>query len=414
MPAPPPPFAEHAAGRAEPLWTRRGEVAFLRINAALFLAGLATFSLIYCVQPLLPIFSDTFGVGAAASSLALSMTTGCLSVSIVVAGGVSDRLGRKRVMSISLIAAAILNILVALSPGWGLLLAGRFLEGLALGGAPAVAMAYLAEEIHPTSLGFTMGLYIGGTAIGGMSGRVVTGVLAEHLGWRAAVGGVGLLGLAAAVGFWLLLPPSRNFVAKARRAGGMDRAAMGADLRTMMAAGLPWLFLSGGLLMGSFVTLYNYAGFRLQAPPYGLNQAESGAVFLLYAIGTFASTLAGWSADRLGRGPVLAVCVGLLAAGLTVTLATPLWAVVLGIGLFTTGFFGGHAVASGWVGRLAGPAKGRAASLYLLCYYLGSSLLGSLGGAFWSRGGWPAVVGFIAVLLALQGVVTARLWARAA
>jgi hypothetical protein len=57
--------------------------------------------------------------------------------------------------------------------------------------------------------------------------------------------------------------------------------------------------------------------------------------------------------------------------------------VAIGILLVTIGFFGAHAVASGWVGRLAGDAKGHASSLYLLSYYMGSSFVGSAGGWFW-------------------------------
>ena len=396
---------------AEPPWTRRGEPAFRRINAALFVAGLATFSLLYCVQPLMPNFAEAFGVGAAQSSLSLSLSTGCLAFSILIAGGLSDRVGRKGVMATSLLTAAALNGIVAFAPNWPVLLVLRTLEGIALGGAPAVAMAYLAEEIHPGSLGFTMGLYVGGTAIGGMSGRVVTGLMAEYFGWRAAVGTIGLLGLVAAAGFLALLPPSRNFVSKERAGFFVQLKGLAAHLGH---SALPWLFACGGLLMGAFVTLYNYAGFRLQAPPYDLDQAQSGAVFSLYAFGTLASTAAGAAADRFGRGPVLAICVALIGAGLAVTLAAPLVTVILGIALITLGFFAGHAVASGWVGRLAGAAKGQAASLYLLSYYLGSSILGSLGGVFWARGRWPAVAGFVAVLLVLLAIATARLWRWAA
>ena len=396
-----------SASRSDPVWTQRGSSAYRRINAALFVAGLAIFSLLYCVQPLLPNFSETYRIGAAESSLAVSLATGFLAVSIVLTGSLSDQIGRKVVMASSLFGAAVLNLLIAFTPNWPLLLAARALEGFVLGGAPAVAMAYLAEEIHPVGLGAAMGLYVGGTAIGGLSGRVITGFVAEHFGWRAAIGAIGVLGLCAAIGFLLLLPPSRNFAPKPR----ISPLRLGAALLGHFGRpALPWLFLSGSLLMGGFVTLYNYAGFRLQAPPYGLDQAEAGLVFSLYALGTLASAAAGGAADRFGRAVVMAVSVTIAALGALITLAGALWAVILGIALFTIGFFAGHAVASGWVGRLAGASKGQAASLYLLSYYLGSSVLGSVGGLFWTEGGWPAVVGYILVLLAALGIVVARLW----
>jgi len=182
--------------RTVPDRVRRGTPAYARINWALFLSGYAVFSQIYCTQPLLPVLSEHFGVGAAASSLALSLTTGCLALSIFLAGALSESVGRKPLMFASLIAAAALELAAAAAPTWEILLALRALEGLALGGAPAVAMAYLAEEIEPAGLGSAMGLYIGGNALGGMAGRVVTGLgdaeAARQLAEAVGLHGVGV------------------------------------------------------------------------------------------------------------------------------------------------------------------------------------------------------------------------------
>lgn len=145
-----------------------------RISIALFVAGFATFSMLYCVQPLLPEFTTAFQIGAAQSALAISFATGFLAVAIVLAGALSETIGRKGLMFASICGAAILNIVVAVAPSWPILLLARALEGAALGGVPAVAMAYLAEEIQPKNLGLAMGLYVGGTAFGGMVGRVGT------------------------------------------------------------------------------------------------------------------------------------------------------------------------------------------------------------------------------------------------
>ncbi|MHB8286227.1 MAG: MFS transporter [Caulobacteraceae bacterium] len=387
-------------------WTERGTPAFRRSSLALFLAGFSTFSLLYCVQPLLPLLAGAFHVGAAESSLALSVSTGFLAVSIFLAGALSESVGRKALMTISLCSAAVFNVAAACAPSWPVLLIARALEGIALGGAPAVAMAYVAEEIHPNGLGYAMGLYIGGTAFGGMAGRVVTGVAADLGGWRAAMAVIGVLGLASAAGFAVLLPPSRNFVRKTGATAGYHLRAWGGHLRH---PGLPWLFAIGFLVMGGFVTLYNYSGFRLTQPPYGLNQTEAGLIFLVYLFGMVASSYAGALADRLGRAPVMAAGIGLFAAGLGLTLLSPLPAVIAGIAVVTAGFFMAHAVASGWVGRMAVSSKGHASSLYLLAYYLGSSLMGSAGGWFWARAGWRGVAGFVAVLLVVALVAALRL-----
>jgi len=259
-------------------------------------------------------------------------------------------------------------------------------------------MTYLAEEIEPRGLGGAMGLYIAGNAFGGMAGRVVTGTIAEFFSWRPALAAVGILGLIAATGFLYLLPPSRNFTPRK----GFDIAFhVKAWSGHFGNPALPLLFAIGFLVMGSFVTVYNYAGFRLVAAPYNLSQTELGLIFTAYLFGIVASWAAGLLGDRIGHFVVLPAGVLIAALGAAVTLATSLPLIILGIVLVTIGFFMTHSVASALVGRLARGAKGHASSLYLLAYYLGSSIAGSLGGYFWLADGWNAVVAFILIMLAI-------------
>jgi MFS transporter, YNFM family, putative membrane transport protein len=376
----------------------RDTPAYARASLALFLAGFSTFSLLYCVQPLLPEFAREFRVDPAGSSLALSLTTGALALAILGVGAFSDRLPRRGLMFASMAAGAVLNLAAAEAPAWWLLLAARSVEGLVLGGVPAVAMAYLAEEVHAGDLGQAMGRYVAGTAFGGMAGRVAVGLVAEHASWRAAMGWLGLLDLGAAIGFLLLLPPSRRFTVRRQPApGGWSH---------LRHPGLVRLFLVAFVAMGLFVSLFNYAGFRLAEPPYSLGQGASAAVFLTYATGIVASAAAGSIADRHGRRLPLMAGFALMGTGALVTLLAPLAAVVVGITLVTIGFFAAHSVASGWVGRLAGAAKGRAAATYLLFYYAGSSLVGTAAGWVWAAGRWPALAG-LCVALAATGLLLA-------
>lgn len=377
-------------------WAEPGSAAYWRICVGLFLAGFATFSLLYSVQPLLPEFSVEFNVSPASSALALSLSTATLAFAILFAGALSEGWGRRGLMFASMGLAALLNILAAVSPSWTALLAARTLLGLLLGGVPAVAMAYLAEETHPRGLGFSMGLYVGGTAFGGMTGRVFMSFLTDHYGWRSAMVMMGVLDLLVALGFLALLPPSRNFVR--RRGAGMAHhlQAWGEHMRH---PGLRRIFLASFCLMGVFVTLYNYAGFLLLAPPYSLTQSQIGLIFLAYVFAMVVSPMAGWLADRLGRARVLTGGLVFMGLGLLATGFSWLEAIILGIILLTIGFFVAHATASGWVGRLAVQNKGHAASLYLLAYYLGSSIVGASGGWFWEHGGWWPLLIFLLAML---------------
>jgi YNFM family putative membrane transporter len=373
----------------------------------MFSAGFATFALLYCVQPLMPVFAQAFHVNAARSSLTLSLTTGLLAPSMIVAGVLSEARGRKPMMVASLLASSVLMLLCAIAPRWEVLLALRALAGIAFAGLPAISMAYLSEEMNPLSIGLSMGLFIGGNGLGGMVGRLAVAYVADVLSWRYALAMIGVLGLVATGIFCKTLPPSRHFKARPTSMRNLlttFRQQLG-DPR------LASLFAMGFLLMGSFVTTYNYATYHLIDPPYSLSQAAVGLIFTVYLVGIFASAWIGSLADRAGRGKmlVLMTCVMLVGVGLTLTRPLPL--VVLGIATVTFGFFGGHSVASSWVGLRAHWAKAQAAALYLFFYYAGSSVAGSAGGLFWDRFRWQGVTAFVAAMLVV-GLGVAMIAAR--
>ncbi|MBQ4771345.1 MFS transporter [Pectobacterium versatile] len=380
----------------------RGTPQFMRVTLALFSAGLATFALLYCVQPLLPVLSQDFGISPATSSLSLSVSTVMLAFGLLFTGPLSDTIGRKNVMVVSLMLAAICTVICAFMTSWNGVLIMRAMMGLSLSGVAAVAMSYLSEEIHPSVLAFSMGLYISGNSIGGMSGRLVSGVLTDYFPWRVAIGTIGVLALIAAITFWRILPESRHF-----RPGSLRPKTLLLNSKLHWRdAGLPLLFLEGFLLMGAFVTLFNYIGYRLLAPPYLLSQAVVGLLSVVYLTGSYSSPKAGALTARYGRGPVLSIAILLMLAGLGMTALSPLFAIFGGMMLFTAGFFAAHSVASSWIGQRARRAKGQASSMYLFSYYLGSSLAGTLGGFFWHSFGWMGITMFLSALLLLALAVS--------
>lgn len=389
-------------------WIERGTPQFMRVTLALFSAGLATFALLYCVQPILPVLSEQFGVSPAASSISLSISTGLMALGLLVTGPLSDAIGRKPVMVTALMLAAICTLISATMTSWHGILLMRALIGLSLSGVAAVGMTYLSEEIHPRMVAFSMGLYISGNSIGGMSGRLISGVLTDFYSWRIAIAVIGCFALASAVMFWKILPASRHF----RPASLRPRSLIINFRLHWRDQGLPLLFAEGFLLMGAFVTLFNYIGYRLLGAPWHLSQAVVGLLSVVYLTGSWSSPKAGALTSKLGRGPVMFGATAIMLTGLLITAFSSVWVILLGMMLFTAGFFAAHSVASGWIGPRARRAKGQASSLYLFSYYLGSSVAGTLGGLFWHRYGWTGITLFITVLLLLALLVARRLQCR--
>jgi MFS transporter, YNFM family, putative membrane transport protein len=372
-----------------------GTGAFWRASSALFVGGFVTFATLYCTQPLMPVFSEEFGVSPAVASLSLSVTTATLAVSMLVAAALSDSRGRKAIMAASLFCSAFLALLVAASPSFPTLLGLRALQGVVLAGLPSIAMAYVGEEFHPDGLGSAMGVYVGGTAIGGMSGRISTGVLADAYSPQVALAAIGAMGLLGAAWFSFGLPASKEFRSRPFAAGKLPRSF----LRHTRDPGLLCIFGVGFLLMGSFVALYNYVGYLLVAPPYDLSQAAVGSIFVVYLAGTVSSAWMGRLSDHYGRRGVISLGVAIMLLSALLTLSGNLYALIAGVAFYTFGFFGAHSVASAWVGQRAVEDKAQASSLYLLFYYAGSSIVGSVGGLFWTPYGWQGVISMVAVLL---------------
>ncbi|THB83832.1 MFS transporter [Pantoea allii] len=386
-------------------YIRRGTPTFMRVTLALFSAGLATFALLYCVQPILPVLSQQFGVSPATSSLSLSISTGLMALGLLVTGPLSDAVGRKSVMVTALMLAAICTLISATMTSWHSILIMRGLMGLSLSGVAAVGMTYLSEEMDARVVAFSMGLYISGNSIGGMSGRLLSGVLTDLFSWRVAVAVIGCFSLASALMFWKILPASRHFRPITLR----PRNLLINFRLHWRDPGLPWLFAEGFLLMGAFVTLFNYIGYRLLDAPWHLSQAVVGLLSVVYLTGSWSSPKAGALTSRLGRGPVMLGATAIMLLGLLATAFNSLWLILPGMMLFTAGFFAAHAVASGWIGPRARRARGQASSLYLFSYYVGSSVAGTLGGLFWHNFGWSGITLFIGILLILALVVAWRL-----
>lgn len=390
---------------AVPPAIRRGTPAFFRANIAFFLSAFSVFASLYSVQPLLPMFAQYWVRDAGTASLVLSATTATMAVALIPASMLADRLGRRRLIVGALIVTALLGILLPFTQIWWQLITLRTLMGVSLAGIPAVAMVYLSEEMDPDALGFSMGLYIGGTAIGGMAGRVISGVLSDWLGWRLGTGILAGLILLAAIAVAILLPKPRQLV--------RDPIGLAELWRRCRAsfddAALPWLFASAFLLMGGFVTLYNYAGFRLALPPFALSHSAIAAIFLVYLLGSASSTWAGGLSQRLGRRKVFWALVALMGAGMAVTMIDDTLIIILGLAIATMGFFAAHGIASAWVTRRARTGKAQASAIYLVSYYLGASILGTLGGYAWTAWAWPGVMLVSGGAAALALLVAVRL-----
>ena len=388
---------------------RAGTRAYRRTVIALVAAAVATFAQLWSVQPILPAIAADFDTTAGQAALTVSLATGALAGFTLVWSAAADRLGRARAIALSLLLATLLGAAAPFATELWLLLLLRALQGAALGGVSAAAVAYLAEEIHPADAPKATGLYIAGNPLGGMGGRLLAGFAAEQGGWQWGVAANTLLGLLALIVFVLVLPDQK----KSAPAPTTDTArphGLGRRLRAALTTpGLLALYAQAMLLMGAFMAVYNVLGFHLMDAPFGLSQAVASLLFLSYTAGMVSSAMAGSATLRWGRYGVLTAATLMLLVGIGGLFTTSLPLLLAGLLLLTFAFFCAHATASAWVGAQASGGRAQAAALYTLAYYLGASLFGWLGGVVYDLVGWNGTLALALSLTSMAGLLALRL-----
>lgn len=372
----------------------RGTRNYKRAVFAMLAAGLAAFNGLYCTQALLPTMTEELGITPTESALTVSATTGMLALCIVPASILSEKFGRGRVLTISLTLAIIVGLILPLVPNITALILLRGLQGALLAGTPAVAMTWLSEEIHPKDIGHAMGIYIAGNTVGGLTGRMIPAGLLEVTHWQNALLGSSIAALIFGVIMVVLLPKQRKFQPKNINLRH-EISVMAAHWRNPRLA---LLFGTAFLGMGTFVSLYNYLGFRM-IDQFGLSEVLVGAVFIMYLAGTWSSTQAGALREKIGNGSTVIFLSLTMIASMALMGINNLWVTLVALFVFTAAFFALHSSASGWIGIIATKDRAEASSMYLFCYYVGSSVIGWVSGFAFTHLPWLAFIGWLILLL---------------
>ena len=376
---------------------RRGTAEFRRAQLAMLAVGLAIFNSLYATQALLPTLTEELHVPPSTAALTVSAATGALALLVVPFSILSEKYGRGRIIVISALAATLIGLTLPLAQTPAQLIGLRALQGAMIAGTPAVAMTWLSEELDERDLAGAMGLYVAGTSIGGLTGRLIPAATLEVASWRWALFATATFALLLAVAVALLLPKQRQFVPKESIRPGVETRAVLGHLRNLRLLGL---YAAAFIGMGVFVSLYNYFGYRA-VDHFGLPPALAGLVFVMYLSGTWSSARAGAYVTRFGRGRVVLASAALMLAGTLITASPVLWIALVGMLVFTASFFAMHSTASGWVGNIPDRDRAEASSLYVFCYYMGSSILGAATGAAFEALSWGGFMVVLALILAV-------------
>ncbi|WP_152347114.1 MFS transporter [Brevibacterium sp. CFH 10365] len=438
-----------STGEPSPTSTRR-------TVAAVFLAGVSVFLVLYETQGLLPAIRDAYGIDGPTASLTVSATNVAMACFLIPFSMLAPRIGHARQIGAGVIVAAILALVLPFTPTPELLIAVRFLQGLAIASVPATAMAYLSLRLPPAALPGAIGVYIAGNTIGGLCSRLLTGLASEFLGWHGGLAFTAAVALIfGLIVVWLLrhdlFPSARSRAVLDTDPGdpdpteadstiteaadrdavtaGDDAADASADgdaapagdtvddsgagsapppRRAIPLSGGLWrIYLTGFLCMIVFGGSFTMLGTRLQQDPWHLSEGAVALFFLIYLVGTVVTTYYGRLATKYPRTRITLAGMVIALVGAGLTLVDSLVVIILGMSLLTAGFFLGHTGASAAASAARpGVDSTRSSAIYLTVYYLGTSLGAWLSAVLFADFAWPGVVGMCAASLIAVLVLT--------
>ncbi|MDD2846342.1 MAG: MFS transporter [Rhodoferax sp.] len=371
-----------------------------------WLIGFFAFLNVYSIQSVLPLVMQDFH----ASALQAGMTVGAtvLAVGLVspVMGMLSDAFGRRNILCLSMFAMTLPTALIPVSQSLGTLIALRFLQGLAVPGIVVVLIAYIAEEFrNGGGVARMTATYVGGTVMGGFSGRFITGHLAEWLGWRGAFVSLAIMNLIGALLVLWLLPASKHFVPNRNASGVL--ATLGRHLRhkRLMAS-----CAVGFCVLFSLVGTFTYVNFYLASSPFNLSASGLANVFAVYLVGVLVTPLAGRHTERLGYMKSLLWALAFSAGGLLLTLAPSLPLVVVGLTVCSSGIFLCQSATISAISKNVTEGRSLATGIYYMSYYAGGAV-GTWGaGVAFEGWGWQGSVATIALVQGLAAVMVVAVW----
>ncbi len=376
-------------------------------HLAVGLAGYCAFINLYSPQAILPLLSQEFSAGAAAISTIITVSTLAVALTAPFTGTVADVLGRKRVIVAAMFMLVVPTVMVGLSNSLPTIIFWRAVQGLVLPPIFAVTVAYIGDEWPHQEATTAAGIYSSGSSIGGFSGRLFTGLLADLIGWRAGFFALASIAFAGAIAVAFLLPEERKFVrSKGLLASGRQMLShfRNGQLVATYAVGFGVLF--------NFIATFTYISFHLAAPPYNLSASWLGALFVVYLTGSALTPWTGWAVGRFGRRRFMVRVIALWVFGIALTLAPSLPMIIVGLAICAGCGLICQAISTAYVTITAKVGRSSAVGLYVTSFYVGGSFGAAIGGIAWNFGAWPGcVVLVVAMLLIMAGIVHFA-WAR--
>ncbi len=381
----------------------------LVLKLTIGLIGVFAFLQVYSIQAILPVLVTDFAATEVQAGMVVGATVLAIAIMSPFLGMLSDAIGRKIFIVGALLFLVIPTALIAQSPTLGWLGLWRFMQGLSVPGITVVAIAYIGEEFEGRAVTELMSFYVSGAVLGGFMGRFILGHLEEFIGWRHAYYVMAGMTIVGAVWVAKALPQSRSFTANPNFRSAIQ--TLGAHLtdRYVVTA-----CLLGACVLFSLVGCFTFINLHLANTPYELSTGQLANIFAVYLIGVVITPLTTSLLNRFGSARTIQVAVVVSMLGVLLTLMAPLWIIVTGLAVMSSGVFVTQAATISYIAVNVKKGRSLASGLYYMGYYAGGTIGAWLCGIAYTHGQWSLTVWLLlsvqvlALLMASFGMIKTK------
>ena len=373
------------------------------------LIGMFAFLQVYSVQAILPVLITDFSATEVQAGMVVGATILAIAIMSPFLGMLSDAVGRKVFIVGALLFLAIPTALIAQSPSIGWMGIWRFLQGFSVPGITVVTIAYIGEEFEGRAVTELMSFYVSGSVLGGFMGRFLLGHLHELIGWRAGYYVMAAMTLLGALWVTKMLPASRQFVANPNFRSAIQTLGEHLVNRYVVTS-----CLLGACVLFSLVGCFTFINLHLADTPYELSTGALANIFAVYLLGVIITPLSTTLLRRFGSARTVRVAVVVSMLGVLLTLVAPLWGVVIGLAVMSSGVFITQSATISYIAVNVKKGRSLASGLYYMGYYAGGTLGAWLGGIAYARGQWSLTVWLLlsvqvlALLVASMGMIKTK------
>lgn len=361
------------------------------------IAASAAVGNLYWAQPLLGIIGDDFSVATGSTGLVVTVTQVGYATGVFLLLPLGDMVNRKWFIPGLMVLTALFLIATAAAATYPVLLGT-----LALIGFSAVAGQFLiplaGDLARDDQRGRVLGTVAAGIMIGLLFARAISGVVAEHFGWRAVFIMAAALMLVVAGVLAPRLPKlqARTEVPYGRLLASVLRTITGN--RTVQVT-----MLIGASAMCVFTMFWTGMTFLLSSPPFEYSVSVIGAVSLVGVIGALAGQRVGVFFDRGQFIPALGIGLAVTLLGLAVSVfgSTSLTVLIIGAVIFGVGLQAVQILAQTRMVSIDPAARSRLNTAFVGGNFIGGAIGSALAGTFWQLGGWISVMVVAVVVIAL-------------